>query len=200
MTTPNPDVQRLIESLESAADSSEKLTERVDALQETSHVEAEEIRSSARRRARRQWAAIGLLLVLVGLMAWGGWRLHKNNDANRQILSQQNTINRQQDCINALNDARTRDTLTFLIAEYQKVNNQAIGYEGIRKALLANDPKALFGAFDVVINATDTYRDSKAITGRLQRYGVTIQHHPDGTVTLIPPAKIKVAASCSTTK
>lgn len=153
--------------------------------------------ATVNRRAKRQLIAnlIGatiIVLLIAGLAA-----------SVVAIVNQHRILDRQS-CINGANDDRATGTRAFLAAEYQKVNNQYIGFKMLRDAstdgranpknAAADQAKALRG-YDIMLEATKAYRDSAQILGRLKEQGVSINRHKDGTVTVtVPPGSL--SAGC----
>lgn len=100
------------------------------------------------------------------------------------------------DCTQRNADRRAQDSVNFLAQEYRKVNDQAVGFTNLRDALGHADTAGVFAGLNAVIDATDGYKDSAVILGKLKSYGVVIHRAADGTVTLDVPDHVAAPITC----
>lgn len=130
--------------------------------------------AESRRRGRRQWAVIA---VLVALALWGAYLFHRQDSTNHTAKL---SLHRQ-NCVVQYLEATNERQLVFLTAEWNKVNGQVEGFQQFRTASLAHQPTQALQGYDIILRATQTYRDSKAVAQRLRLYGVLIKTRADGS-------------------
>lgn len=103
MTRPdNALVERLVVSLDNATVESQKLNKRMD-----------EITAEGRRRATRFWAALAVMVLVIGVLSFVAVR---------------------QNCLNDANDARQKSAQNFYEREVTKLYKQADGFQKLRDA------------------------------------------------------------------
>lgn len=139
-------VERLIESLDTASGQSEALNARMDA-----------IIVDNKTRAKRFWSvlvAVLLLLIVVGVVVW----------RQSLILSHQHDINKTQKCLNQANDIRSDTAKAFYEREVKKLYSQADGFNKLLNASAAKNQTGALTGFKEFLEATKEAADSNAAT------------------------------------